>query len=97
MSNVDITAVAEDNVNEVWVDEASKAYLEFANNGSKGSCSMFNDDGLERYSKIRPLKYQNEMVRDCLNIAISECKYSKNELIESHINKALKLLQKYGL
>jgi hypothetical protein len=37
------------------------------------------------------------MVRDCLNIAISESKDSKNELIESHINKALKLLQKYGL
>jgi hypothetical protein len=37
--------------------EASKAYLEFANNGSKGSCLILNDDGLERYSKTDRLKY----------------------------------------
>ncbi|MBP3332308.1 MAG: hypothetical protein J6K90_07060 [Tidjanibacter sp.] len=31
LSNVDITAVAADNVNEVWVDEASKAYFHLVN------------------------------------------------------------------
>ena len=77
--------------------EASKAYLEFASNGSKGSCSMFNDDGLERYSKSDRLKYQKEMVKDCLGIAVKGCKELKSEQIQFHTNKALNLLQKYGL
>ena len=77
--------------------EASRAYLEFANNGSKGSCLMLNDDGLDRYSKADRLKYQKEMVRDCLNIAINESKVCINELIQNHINKSLNLLKKYGL
>ena len=77
--------------------EASMAYLEFANNGSKGSCLLLNDDGLERYSKTDRLKYQQEMVRDCLNIAINESKVCKNELIQNYISKSLNLLKEYGL
>ena len=77
--------------------EASKAYLGFTNNGSKGSCLIFNDDGLERFSKADRLKYQQEMVRDCLNIAINESKVCKNELIQNYISKSLNLLKEYGL
>ena len=77
--------------------EASRAYLEFANNGSKGSCLIFNDDGLERYSKTDRFKYQKEMVRDCLNIAINESKSHKKELIQNYISKSLNLLKEYGL
>ena len=77
--------------------EASRAYLEFANNGSKGSCLMLNDDGLDRYSKADRLKYQKEMVRDCLNIAINESKSHKKELIQNYISKSLNLLKEYGL
>ena len=77
--------------------EASRAYLEFANNGSKGSCLMLNDDGLERSSKADRLKYQQEMVRDCLNIAINESKSHKKELIQNYISKSLNLLKEYGL
>ena len=77
--------------------EDSKAYLEFANNGSKGSCLIINDDGLGKYTKADRLKYQQEMVRDCLNIAINEHKDSKNELIRDYIVKSLNLLKEYGL
>lgn len=77
--------------------EASRAYLEFANNGSKGSCLMLNDDGLERYTKADRLKYQQEMVRDCINIVINECNDCENGLIQNLINKTQNLLQKYGL
>ena len=77
--------------------EASKAYLQFANNGSKGSCLILNDDGLERYLKSDCLKYQQKMVRDCLNIAINECKDNKNGLIRDYIVKSLNLLKEYGL
>ena len=77
--------------------EASKAYLEFANNGSKESCLMLNDDGSERYSKADRLKYQKEMVKDCIGITVKGCKELKSEQIQFHTNKALNLLQKYGL
>ena len=77
--------------------EASKAYLEFASNRLKGSCLMLNDDGLERYSKADRLKYQKEMIKDCLVIAVKVCKELKSEQIQFHTNKALNLLQKYGL
>ena len=77
--------------------EASRAYLKFANNGPKGYFLMFNDDGLERYSKADRLKYQQEMVRDCLNIAINECKDNKNGLIQNYISKHLNLLKEYSL
>ena len=77
--------------------EVSKAYLGFANSSSKGSCLMLNDDGLERYSKTDRLKYQQEMVRDCLNIAINESKSHKKELIQNYISKSLNLLKEYGL
>lgn len=77
--------------------EASRAYLEFANNGSKGSCLMLNDDGLDRYSKTDRLKYQQEMVKDCIRITVNECKELENEQIQNRINKALDLLQKYAL
>ena len=77
--------------------EDSRAYLEFANNGSKGSCLMLNDDGLERYSKSDRLKYQKEMVRDCLNIVVNESKSHKKELIQNYISKSLNLLKEYGL
>ena len=77
--------------------EASKAYLEFASNGSKGSCLMLDDDELERYSKTDRLKYQQVMVRDCLNIAINESKGCKNELIQNYISKSLNLLKEYSL
>ena len=53
--------------------------------------------GLERYSKTDRLKYQQEMVRDCLNIAINECKDNKNGLIRDYIVKSLNLLKEYGL
>ena len=58
---------------------------------------MLNDDGLERYSKSDRLKYQQEMVRDCLNIAINECKHCKNELIQNYAVKSLNFLNEYGL
>ena len=77
--------------------EASMAYLQFAGNGSKGSCLVLNDDGIERYSKTDRLKYQQEMVRDCLNIAINECKYCKNESIQNFVVKSLNLLKEYDL
>ena len=77
--------------------KTSRSYLEFASNGSKGSCLMFNDDGLERYSIADRLKYQKEMVKDCLVIAVKGCKELKSEQIQFHTNKALNLLQKYGL
>ena len=77
--------------------EASKAYLEFANNGSKESCLMLNDDGLERYSKADRLKYQKEMVKDCFGITVNECKELEGEPIQNRINKVLDLLQKHGL
>ena len=76
---------------------ASRVYLEFANNGSKGSCLMLNDDGLDRYSKADRLKYQKEMVRDCLNIAINESKCYKNKLIQNYAVKSLSLLNEYSL
>ena len=66
--------------------------MEFASNGSKGSCLMLNDDGLERYSKADRLKYQQEMVSDCLNIAISDCKDFNNEIIQNYIVKSINLL-----
>ena len=72
--------------------EASRAYLEFANSGSKGSCLILNDDGLERYSKTDRLKYQQEMVSDCHNIAISDCKDFNNEIIQNYIVKSINLL-----
>ena len=77
--------------------ETSKAYLEFASNGSKGSRLMLNDDGLERYSNADRLKYQKEMVRDCLNIVINESKGCKNQLIQNYVVKSLNLLKEYGL
>ena len=77
--------------------EASKDYLALASNSSNCSCLMLNDDGLERYSKADRLKYQQEMVRDCLNIAINESKVYKNELIQNYISKSLNLLKEYGL
>ena len=77
--------------------EVSKAYLKFANSSSKGSCLMLNDDGFERYSKTDRLKYQQEMVRDCLNTTINESKGCKNELIQNYISKSLNLFKKYGL
>lgn len=77
--------------------EASRAYLEFANNGSKGSCLMLNDNGLDRYSKTDRLKYQQEMVKDCIRITVNECKELENEQIQNRINKTLDLLQKYAL
>ena len=77
--------------------ESSKAYLEFASNGSKGSCLMLNDDGLDRYAKADSLKYQKEMVKDCINIAINECTGSKNELIQYYVVKSLNLSKKYRL
>ena len=58
---------------------------------------MLNDDGLDRYSKADRLKYQQEMVRDCLNIAINECKDNKNGLIQNCISKSLSLLNEYSL
>ena len=58
---------------------------------------MLNDDGLERYSKADRLKYQKETIKDCLGIAVKGCKELKSEQIQFHINKALNLLQKYGL
>lgn len=76
--------------------EASKAYLEFASNGSKGSCLMFNDDGLERYSIADRLKYQREMVRDCLNIVIRECKDWENLLIHHRICEIVNFI-KYNI
>lgn len=77
--------------------ESSKAYLEFASNGSKGSCLLLKDDGLERYTKADHLKYQQEMVKDCLGFVFNECKELKSKQIQFHINKVLNLLQKYGL
>ena len=68
--------------------ETSKAYLEFASNGSKGSRLMLNDDGLERYSNADRLKYQKEMVRDCLNVTINECKNSRSIFIIDLCDKA---------
>lgn len=76
--------------------EASKTYLEFATNGSKGSCLMLNDDGLERYSIADRLKYQQEMVRDCLNIVIRECKDWENLLIHHRICEIVNFI-KYNI
>ena len=76
--------------------EASKAYLQFASNVSKDSCLMLNDDGLERYTKADRLKYQQEMVRDCLNIVIRECKDWENLLIHHRICEIVNFI-KYNI
>ncbi|MBQ7353173.1 MAG: helix-turn-helix transcriptional regulator [Clostridia bacterium] len=73
--------------------ESSKAYLEFASNGSKDSCLMLNDDGLERYSKADRLKYQKEMLKDCLGIIVNECKDCRSEVFQNPLDKILNLLK----
>lgn len=74
--------------------QMAQQYIKFATGGSKGTCLMLLDEGLEKYAEEDRLKYQTEMVYDCLSATIKDCEGAIDEGIQTCICCALEIMNK---
>ena len=72
----------------------SQQFIDFAIGGSKGTCLMLLDEGLEKYAKEDRLEYQTEMVYDCLSATIKDCEGIWDDGIQNCVVRAFDIINR---